>query len=147
MGRAGAYYVEKKDYFFSGPLTFMFWPSPRPGSVTNRSDGFRRHIKTSRSVQIDAVVALQRHFGCRNCPKVLTHGIIHVVLSNKENTQLHQSKRLSDFKVVLRRDYCPVLDTVLLDVFTCLRKPSDRLVALPGRRDDQNIKVSGLLKK
>ena len=92
MRRTRAYYVEKKTYFFSGPLTFMFWPSPRTGSARNPSDGCRRHVKTSRSVQNDAVVASGRHFECRNYPEVLTHSIFHVVLSNKENLWLEQSK-------------------------------------------------------
>ena len=84
--------VGKKDYFFSGPVIFIFWPSPRPGSAINRSGGFQRHIKTSRSVQNDAVVASGRHFECRNYPEVLIHSIFPVVLSNKGNLWLEQSK-------------------------------------------------------
>ena len=35
----------------------MFWSSRRFVNATNRSDGLQRHIKASRSVQNDAVVA------------------------------------------------------------------------------------------
>ena len=57
-----AYFGENKSYFFSGPVIFMLWSFSRPGSAANRSDGFRRHIKSSRSVQNGAVVASEHLF-------------------------------------------------------------------------------------